>query len=122
MSAPDRIVIASRASALALWQSRHVESRLREIYPASDVSILGMSTRGDRILDRSLAKIGGKGLFVKELENALAAGDAQIAVHSMKDVPMDLPPAFTIAAILAREDPRDAFVSSRFPTLAAMPR
>jgi hydroxymethylbilane synthase len=121
MSAPDRIVIASRASTLALWQSRHVQSRLRDLYPACDVSILGMSTRGDRILDRSLAKIGGKGLFVKELENALATGEAQIAVHSMKDVPMELPPGFSIGAILAREDPRDAFVSNRYPSLDAMP-
>ena len=121
MGAPERIVIASRASALALWQSRHVQSRLRELYPSCDVSILGMSTRGDRILDRSLAKIGGKGLFVKELENALAADEAQIAVHSMKDVPMDLPPGFALGAILAREDPRDAFVSNRYPSPDAMP-
>ena len=122
MRAPERIVIASRASALALWQSRYVQSRLRDLYPTCDVDILGMSTRGDRILDRSLAKIGGKGLFVKELENALATNAAQIAVHSMKDVPMDLPEGFAIGAILAREDPRDAFVSSRYPALDAMPR
>jgi hydroxymethylbilane synthase len=119
--APDRIVIASRASALALWQSRHVQARLRDLYPTCDVDILGMSTRGDRILDRSLAKIGGKGLFVKELENALTTNAAQIAVHSMKDVPMDLPEGFAIGAILEREDPRDAFVSNRFPSLDAMP-
>ena len=121
MRAPDRIVIASRASALALWQSRHVQARLRDLYPTCDVDILGMSTRGDRILDRSLAKIGGKGLFVKELENALTTNAAQIAVHSMKDVPMDLPEGFAIGAILEREDPRDAFVSNRFPSLDAMP-
>ena len=122
MRAPERLVIASRASALALWQSRHVQSRLRDLYPACDVNILGMSTRGDRIVDRSLAKIGGKGLFVKELENALAANAAQIAVHSMKDVPMDLPEGFAIGAILARENPRDAFVSARYPALDALPQ
>lgn len=121
MSAPERIVIASRASVLALWQSRHVESRLRALYPRCEVSILPMSTRGDEILDRSLAKIGGKGLFVKELENALLCGEADIAVHSMKDVPMDLPAGFVIGAIMAREDPRDAFVSNRYPELSAMP-
>ena len=115
-------MIASRASALALWQSRHVQSRLRALYPTTDVEILGMSTRGDEILDRSLAKIGGKGLFVKELENALATDAAHIAVHSMKDVPMDLPDGFAIGAILAREDPRDAFVCNRFATLADMPK
>lgn len=121
MNAAHRIVIASRASVLAMWQSEHVQGRLRARYPASDVSILAMSTRGDEILDRSLAKIGGKGLFVKELENALEQGRAHIAVHSMKDVPMVLPEGFTIAAIMQREDPRDAFVSNRYLSLAELP-
>jgi hydroxymethylbilane synthase len=122
VSAPERIVIASRASVLAMWQAQHVQEMLRGLYPQSDVSILGMSTRGDEILDRSFAKIGGKGLFVKELENALESGAAQIAVHSMKDVPMVLPEGFVIAAITAREDARDAFVSNRFRTLDDLPR
>jgi hydroxymethylbilane synthase len=121
VSAPDRIVIASRASTLALWQSRHVQTSLLGLYPECEVSILSMSTRGDEILDRSLAKIGGKGLFVKELENALVAGQAQIAVHSMKDVPMVLPEAFAIGAITLREDPRDAFVSNRYRALSELP-
>ena len=121
MGAPERIVIASRASTLALWQSGHVQAQLRQLYPACDVTILAMSTRGDEILDRSLAKIGGKGLFVKELENALTAGKADIAVHSMKDVPMVLPDGFAIAAIMERADPRDVFVSNRYPALAALP-
>jgi hydroxymethylbilane synthase len=105
-----------------MWQAQHVQEMLRGLYPQSDVSILGMSTRGDEILDRSFAKIGGKGLFVKELENALESGAAQIAVHSMKDVPMVLPEGFVIAAITAREDARDAFVSNRFRTLDDLPR
>lgn len=121
MKAPDRIVIASRASALAMWQAEHVQQRLRTLYPNCDVSILSMSTRGDQILDRSLAKIGGKGLFVKELENALEAGEAHIAVHSMKDVPMVMPEGFAIAAVSEREDPRDAFVSNRYRSLADLP-
>jgi len=121
MKAPDRIVIASRASALAMWQAEHVQQRLRTLYPGCDVSILSMSTRGDQILDRSLAKIGGKGLFVKELENALEAGEAHIAVHSMKDVPMVMPAGFAIAAVSEREDPRDAFVSNRYRGLAELP-
>jgi hydroxymethylbilane synthase len=121
MNAPDRIVIASRASALAMWQAEHVQARLRQLYPGCDVSIKSMSTRGDRILDRSLAKIGGKGLFVKELENALESGEAHIAVHSMKDVPMVMPAGFVIAAVGAREDPRDALVSNRFASLAELP-
>lgn len=121
MKAPDRIVIASRASALAMWQAEHVQQRLRSLYPGCDVSIKSMSTRGDQTLDRSLAKIGGKGLFVKELENALEAGEAHIAVHSMKDVPMVMPEGFVIAAVSEREDPRDAFVSNRYTGLAALP-
>ncbi|MCC6532202.1 MAG: hydroxymethylbilane synthase [Burkholderiales bacterium] len=121
LDVPDRIVIASRASALALWQAEHVRDRLQALYPGCAVSIASMSTRGDRILDRSLAKIGGKGLFVKELENALEAGEAHIAVHSMKDVPMVLPDGFSMAAISAREDPRDAFVSNAYRSLDELP-
>ncbi len=115
------LVIASRESALAMWQARNVQARLAELYPQTKVSILGMTTQGDRILDRALDKIGGKGLFVKELEDALAAGTADIAVHSMKDVPMVLPPGFAIAAITERADPRDAFVSTRYTDFAALP-
>jgi hydroxymethylbilane synthase len=118
---PARIVIASRESALALWQARHVESRLAALYPRAEIRILGLTTEGDRRLDASLAKIGGKGLFVKELEEALASGRADLAVHSVKDVPMRLPPGFVLAAIGEREDPRDAFVSNRHAGLAALP-
>jgi hydroxymethylbilane synthase len=113
--------IASRASELALWQSNHVRDRLLRLHPDCTVEILALTTRGDRILDRSLAKIGGKGLFVKELENALAEGRARIAVHSMKDVPMELPQGFAIGAILAREDARDAFVCNTHAGLDALP-
>jgi hydroxymethylbilane synthase len=118
---PERIVIASRESALALWQARHVESKLAALYPRAEIRILGLTTEGDRRLDASLAKIGGKGLFVKELEDALASGRADLAVHSVKDVPMMLPPGFVLAAIGEREDPRDAFVSNRHAGLAALP-
>lgn len=120
-AAPRRIVIASRESALALWQARHVQSRLAALYPRSEVTVLGVTTEGDRRLDVSLAKIGGKGLFIKELEEALDSGRADLAVHSMKDVPMQLPAGFALAAVMEREDPRDAFVSTRYPNLAAMP-
>jgi hydroxymethylbilane synthase len=106
---------------LAIWQSQHVRDRLRHIYPNIDVVILGMTTLGDRILDKTLNKIGGKGLFVKELEEALSDGRADIAVHSMKDVPMDLPSGFALAAILEREDPRDALVSNQYRGLAQLP-
>ncbi|HSD52576.1 MAG TPA: hydroxymethylbilane synthase [Burkholderiales bacterium] len=121
MKSPDRIVIASRVSRLAMWQAEHVRDALTALYPACRVEVLGMTTRGDEILDRSLAKIGGKGLFVKELENALEDGRADIAVHSAKDVPMDLPAGFALAAILAREDPRDALVSNDYARLADLP-
>jgi len=117
----SNLVIASRESALALWQARNIQARLQELYPQSKITIRGMTTQGDRILDRALDKIGGKGLFVKELEDALAAGTADIAVHSMKDVPMDLPPGFAIAAITERADPRDAFVSNEYTDFAAVP-
>lgn len=118
---PLRIVIASRESALAMWQAHHVRSRLVELYPGIEVSILGMTTQGDRMLGASLAKVGGKGLFVKELEDALVQGRADIAVHSLKDVPMHLPPGFTLAAVIERADPRDAFVSNRYRALAELP-
>jgi hydroxymethylbilane synthase len=118
---PARIIIASRESALALWQARHVRSLLMARYPRLQVDILGMTTEGDRRLEVSLAKIGGKGLFVKELEDALAAGRADIAVHSVKDVPMEVPAGFTLAAIGERADPRDAFVAARDGDLAALP-
>jgi hydroxymethylbilane synthase len=117
----ERIVIASRRSRLALWQSEHVAGELRRLYPHCEVSILGITTRGDRIVDRPLAQIGGKGLFVKELEAALEDGRADLAVHSAKDVPMRLPQGFCLAAILAREDPRDCLVSNRFASLEALP-
>jgi hydroxymethylbilane synthase len=118
---PDKIVIATRESALAMWQAHAIEARLAALYPQLDIVVSGMTTQGDRILDVTLSKIGGKGLFVKELEEALAGGRADIAVHSMKDVPMQLPPGFAIAAITEREDPRDALVSSRCKTLAELP-
>ena len=117
----DRLVIASRESRLALWQAHHVRDALRRLYPACVIDILGMTTQGDRVLDRSLAAIGGKGLFVKELEVAMAEGRADIAVHSAKDVPMLLPEGFCLAAIMEREDPRDALVSPRFDSLQALP-
>ena len=120
MNHPDRIVIATRQSRLALWQAEHVRDRLRGLYPDCSVELLALSTRGDEILDTSLAKIGGKGLFVKELELALAEGRADLAVHSAKDVPMELPAGFALGAILEREDPRDAFVSNKFETLDAL--
>ncbi len=119
--APERIVIASRQSRLALWQSEHVRDRLKKLYPQCDVAILSMSTRGDEILDRSLSKVGGKGLFVKELELALEDGRADIAVHSAKDVPMDLPEGFALAAIAEREDPRDCFVSNGYAKPGELP-
>lgn len=118
---PKKLVIASRESALALWQARHIQARLQALYPSCDVQILGMTTTGDQILDTPLAKVGGKGLFVKELETALADGRADLAVHSMKDVPMNLPEGFVLAATGEREDARDAFVSNQFATLQDLP-
>ena len=120
-SAPERIVIATRESPLALWQAEYVKSRLEALYPGCRVELLGMTTRGDQILDRTLSKVGGKGLFVKELETALLDSRADIAVHSMKDVPAELVDPFCIAAILEREDPLDAFVSSKYASLDDMP-
>lgn len=116
-----KITIASRESALAMWQARHVRQQLQALYPQLEINILGMTTTGDQILDSPLARIGGKGLFVKELEQALADGRADIAVHSMKDVPMVLPEGFILAATGEREDPRDAFVSNRFMNLENLP-
>jgi hydroxymethylbilane synthase len=118
---PATLVIASRESRLAMWQAEHVRCALHKLYPSCDVKILGMTTRGDQILDRTLSKVGGKGLFVKELENALADGRADLAVHSLKDVPMELPEGFALSTIMEREDPRDAFVSSQYDSLAALP-
>ncbi len=118
---PQTLVIATRESRLALWQAEHVRDLLQALYPACKVRILGMTTQGDQILDRSLAKIGGKGLFVKELEVAMEQGLADLAVHSLKDVPMDLPPGFALTAVMEREDPRDAWVSSRHASLADVP-
>jgi hydroxymethylbilane synthase len=115
----SKLVIATRESRLALWQAGHVKALLEQ--RGHEVSLLGMTTRGDQILDRSLSKVGGKGLFVKELETALEQGRADIAVHSLKDVPMDLPPGFTLACVMEREDPRDAFVSTRFATIDDLP-
>lgn len=121
LALPARIVIASRESALAMWQARFIRQRLEALYPQTEITIVGMTTQGDQILDSPLAKIGGKGLFIKELEQALEEGRADIAVHSMKDVPMHLVPGFALAAITEREDARDAFVSNDFPNLAALP-
>lgn len=119
--APARLVIASRESALAMWQAEHIRDRLRALYPQTQVSILGMTTQGDQILEVTLSKIGGKGLFVKELETALEDGRADLAVHSLKDVPMNMPDGFVLAAVGEREDPHDAFVSNNFENLAALP-
>ena len=115
------VIIATRESRLALWQAEHVRDVLQARFGMT-VELLGMTTRGDQILDRALAKVGGKGLFVKELETALEEGRAQLAVHSLKDMPMDLPAGFALAAIWEREDPRDAFVSNRYESLEALPR
>jgi hydroxymethylbilane synthase len=115
------IRIATRRSRLALWQAEHVKARLEELHSGLTVALVPLSTRGDELLDVSLSKEGGKGLFVKELEMALAENRADLAVHSMKDVPAELPGGYTLAAILAREDPRDAFVSTRYANLAALP-
>jgi len=104
-----------------MWQAEHIRDRLQALYPQTEVSILGMTTKGDQILDVTLSKIGGKGLFVKELETAIEDGRADLAVHSLKDVPMYMPEGFVLAAIGEREDPHDAFVSNKFENLAALP-
>jgi hydroxymethylbilane synthase len=116
------LVIATRESALAMWQAKHVKAKLEALHPGLHVTISGMTTQGDKILDVPLAKIGGKGLFVKELETALLTENADIAVHSMKDVPMDLPEGLILGAIMEREIPFDAFVSNKFSSLAALPQ
>jgi hydroxymethylbilane synthase len=114
-----KLVIATRESRLALWQAEHVKALLQA--RGHEVSLLGMTTRGDQILDRTLSKVGGKGLFVKELEVALEEGRADLAVHSLKDVPMELPEGFALACVMEREDPRDAFVSNHHATIDALP-
>jgi len=118
---PEKLVIATRASRLALWQARHVQSRLRALYPQCRVELLEMTTRGDQILDRTLSKVGGKGLFVKELETALLDGRADLAVHSLKDVPVELTLPFALTAILERADPHDALVSNVADRLEDLP-
>jgi len=117
---PLNIIIATRESRLALWQAQHVQALL--VQGGAHVSLLGMTTQGDQILDRSLSKVGGKGLFVKELEVALESGAADLAVHSLKDVPMDLPQGFSLACVMEREDPRDAWVSPHFASLKDLPQ
>ena len=119
-TSPLSIVIATRESRLALWQAEHVKALLQT--RGHTVELLGMTTKGDQILDRTLSKVGGKGLFVKELEVALEEGRAHIAVHSLKDVPMDMPEGFSLACVMEREDPRDAFVSPRYQHLAELPQ
>ena len=121
MSFPSRLVIATRASRLALWQAEHVQARLQALYPECEVNLLKMTTRGDQILDRTLSKVGGKGLFVKELETALLDGRADLAVHSLKDVPVELTTPFSLPIIMERDDPRDAFVSAKYGALAELP-
>jgi hydroxymethylbilane synthase len=118
---PNLIRIATRKSPLALWQAEHVAARLKAAHPGIEVELVKMVTRGDKILDAPLAKVGGKGLFVKELEQGIFEGAADLAVHSMKDVPAELPEGLHLAAILRREDPRDAFVSQRHASLADLP-
>ena len=120
-SSPHTLIIASRQSRLAMWQAEHVRAALQQLYPLCDVRILGLTTRGDEILDRTLSKVGGKGLFVKELEVALIEGRADLAVHSMKDVPADLAPEFALPVVMRREDPRDAFVSNIYGGLNELP-
>ena len=121
MNLPEKIVIATRASRLALWQAEFVQEALQNQYPGLKVELLKMTTKGDQIIDRSLSKIGGKGLFVKELETALLDGRADLAVHSLKDVPMELYEEFSLSTILKRADPRDAFVSNKYENLYDLP-
>lgn len=116
----QHFTIATRESRLALWQANHVKALLEQ--QGHQVTLLGMTTQGDQILDRSLSKVGGKGLFVKELEAALEEGRADLAVHSLKDVPMELPPGFELACVMGREDPRDAWVSPTFDSLKDLPQ
>jgi hydroxymethylbilane synthase len=118
---PATLTIATRESPLALWQANHVKAALEQAHPGLEVILLGMTSRGDQLLEVPLAKVGGKGLFVKELETALLEGRADIAVHSMKDVPMEFPDGLCLGAICEREDPSDAFVSNRFASLDDLP-
>ena len=120
-TAPTRLVIASRESRLAMWQAQYLQACLQKHYPQCEVQILGMTTKGDQILDKALSKVGGKGLFVKELETALEEGRADLAVHSLKDVPMVMPEGFDLACVMAREDARDAFVSNDYASLSELP-
>jgi len=113
------LTIATRESRLAMWQAEHVQALLQQM--GHNVKLLGMTTQGDQILDRSLSKVGGKGLFVKELEVALEEGRADLAVHSLKDVPMDMPDGFALSCVMEREDPRDAWVSPQFARLEDLP-
>ncbi len=115
------LTIATRESRLALWQAEHVKACLEAAHPGLTVKLLGMTTEGDQRLDVTLSKIGGKGLFVKELEAALHDGRADLAVHSLKDVPAELPQGFALACVMEREDPRDAFISNQYASLAALP-
>ncbi len=117
----NKLVIGTRKSVLALWQAEYVAQRLREQYPGLTVELLPVSTRGDEILNRPLAEIGGKGLFIRELEELMREGRADMAVHSLKDMPAELPEDFTLAAVTDREDPRDAFVSLRYSGVEALP-
>jgi len=118
---PQTLTIASRESALAMWQARHIQAQLQSLYPQCQIHIIGMTTQGDQILDKTLSKIGGKGLFIKELETALQENRADLAVHSIKDVPMDLPQGFALAAIGERANPFDAFVSNQYTRLEELP-
>lgn len=118
----ETVRIATRKSPLALWQAEYVRDRLLERFPELKVELVKMVTQGDKILDTPLAKVGGKGLFVKELEQGMLRGDADIAVHSMKDVPVDFPPGLHLAVICEREDPRDAFVSNTYADIASLPQ
>ncbi len=122
MTAQQQLTIATRTSALAMWQAEHIKARLETLHPGLQVELLGIKSQGDKILDVPLAKVGGKGLFVKELEQALLAGQADIAVHSMKDVPMEFPEGLFLPVICEREDPTDAFVSNRYDSLDALPQ
>jgi hydroxymethylbilane synthase len=122
LSSNTPLRIATRRSKLALWQAEHVMALLRQAHPALPVELVPMSTQGDRVLDRALAEVGGKGLFVKELELAMQDGRADVAVHSMKDVPSELPPGFAIVAVLPRANPLDAFISRRYARFAELPQ
>ena len=115
------LTIASRESPLAMWQAEHIKKTITALYPNITITIKGFKTQGDILLGQSLATIGGKGLFIKELEQALLANQADLAVHSMKDLPMDIPSGFKLAAITEREDPRDAFISNKYDSLEKLP-